>query len=292
MGSAVFLGLAAVDILYSVAGMPGENEKVVASRQEVLCGGPAANAAITYSFLGGKAAFVGALGRHPLAELMRQELETFGVEIHDLTASSDEIPSISSALISGATGSRTIISGHATRTPIPPARLDPAILNDAALLLVDGHHMDCAVAAAGEASRRQIPIVLDGGSWKPGMEKLLSGVSFAICSEQFQPPGVAGEKDVVSYLLNHGPHAAAITRGAEAIIWATRQDRGEITPQQIQAVDTLGAGDVFHGAFCRRLVDGSPFAEALEFASQVAAYSCCFLGTRSWMSAWARDHQK
>ncbi len=286
MNSAAFLGLATVDIVYEVDGIPVENEKAVAIRQDVLCGGPAANAAITCAFLGATVKFAGAVGRHLLTRVIHEEFRRFGVVLHDIDPESSETPSISSIFVNPKTGSRTIISGHATRVQVPASAFDAALLEDAALLMVDGHQMAYAIAAACAAKDRGITVVLDGGSWKERTEELLEQTTIAICSEAFRPPGTTTLTDVIEYLLGQGIAYAAITRGADSIIWASRTQSGEITIPECDAIDTLAAGDIFHGAFCRRCLDGATFVDALTYASNVASCSCRFFGPRAWMKAF------
>jgi sugar/nucleoside kinase (ribokinase family) len=287
LGPGAFIGLATVDVVYAVGSAPSENEKSIARRQEIF-GGPAANAAIIYAFLRGSATLVSAVGSHPLAEVIRRELEHFWVSLQDLTPTSTEIPPVSSILVSERTGARTVISGHAARKQVPAEAVDLGVLRNAAVLLVDGHQMDCGIRAAAQAKAQAIPVVFDGGSWKDGADKLLAQTQIAICSEQFRPPGTTSPSEVVAYLLDHGPEAVAITRGASPIIWATHRQTGELVPPGTSAVDTLGAGDIFHGAFCHRLVSGALFSDALAFAAEVAAYSCRFFGSRSWMNTWSQ----
>ena len=289
MNSAVFLGLATVDLVYEVERLPRENEKGVARRQEILCGGPAANAAITCAFLGAPVKFAGVIGRHALTSVIREEFARLGVALHDLSPEANEAPSISSIFVNPRTGSRTIVSGHATRQQVPACAFDRAVLEGAGLLMVDGHQMACAIAAAAEAKKKGIPAVLDGGSWKQGTEELLAQTEVAICAEAFRPPGTEALGHVIDYLLARGVRHAAVTRGADSILWASGSERGEVAVPSTNANDTLGAGDIFHGAFCRRMLAGAAFVDALAFAASVASYSCRFFGTRAWMQEW-HDH--
>ncbi len=191
MKSAVFLGLATVDVVYAVESMPRENEKIVATRQEVLCGGPATNAAIACAFLGGPAVLVSSVGTHPLARVIHEDLRHFGISLVDLSANSTEMPPMSSILVSES-GNRAVISAHSTRAQMAAGALNESILGNAAILMVDGHHMACAIRAATVAKTKGIPVVLDGGSWKDGTDELLSYTGIAICSEDFRSPGNIG----------------------------------------------------------------------------------------------------
>ena len=234
MARAVFVGITTVDLIYGLDGFPRENEKWVARSQEVHCGGPATNAAIAYAFLGGTATLVSAIGTHPLGSIIRYELKQFGISLQDLAPALTEIPSVSSLLVNSRNGTRTVVSGHATRTQIPAEALDGSVLDGAALLLVDGHHMACGIRAAAQAKARGIPVVLDAGSWKNSMEELLAHVQYAICSEGFTPPGITGERETIklsprarsaggrhhagsrSYHLGHARRSGAIDAAANA----------------------------------------------------------------------------
>jgi sugar/nucleoside kinase (ribokinase family) len=147
--------------------------------------------------------------------------------------------------------------------------------------------MPLCLAVAEGARARGIPVVLDGGSWKPGMDELLPNVDIAICSDDFRPPGCRESGDLFPFLAGQGIRRIAITRGEGTIRYTEGDGIREIAVPQVKAVDTLGAGDIFHGAFCYRFAQlECPFAEALQFAAKVASFSCQYHGTRSWMEEY------
>jgi sugar/nucleoside kinase (ribokinase family) len=111
-------------------------------------------------------------------------------------------------------------------------------------------------------------------------------VDVAICSAAFAPPGAgpdAGPDAVLDALLAAGVRHAAISRGAQTIVHADENRRGHIDVPQIPAVDTLGAGDILHGAFCHFYRVHRIFDVALTQAAAVAAESCRYFGPREWM---------
>lgn len=75
----------------------------------------------------------------------------------------------------------------------------------------------------------------------------------------------------------------AITRGEHPIIYRTPEGTGEMAIESVEVVDTLGAGDILHGAFCYYSAKGNTFVSALLQASRIATLSCQTFGTRSWM---------
>jgi sugar/nucleoside kinase (ribokinase family) len=76
----------------------------------------------------------------------------------------------------------------------------------------------------------------------------------------------------------------AITQGPGPIRWSEGDASGELLPPQAQAIDTLGAGDIFHGAFCHAFAGGQDFRASLEAAAAVASRSTESWGPRGWMA--------
>jgi len=282
--SGLFVGLAAVDVSYTVDEIPGRNQKISVKAQLVTPGGPATNAAATFAFLGGRTTLVTAVGTHPLASVIRDDLEHTSIRLHDMARGCREPPPISSIMVHRATGERTVVSANAAVFSPINAEFNRRWLTGVSIVLLDGQYMPLCIAAAKAARARGVPVVLDSGSWKPGMAKLLPLLDAAICSGDFRPPGCRSERDVFEFLAKRKILRAAITRGGSAIRFVENGKRGEIPVRRIRPVDTLGAGDIFHGAFCYYVSrPGQTFRSTLAAAARVATFSCRFAGTRSWM---------
>jgi len=284
----LFAGLCTLDIIQSVTRLPGANEKVTALRQTVAAGGPAANAAVTFAYLGGQATFITGLGVHPLAAGVRSDLRLAGVELIDTGAAITAPPPVSAILVTAGSGDRSVVSVNAAgRALRAPARLD-ALVSRAAVVLIDAHHAELALAAARAAQARRRLCILDAGSWRDGTQQLLPYLDVAVCSADFRPPGTAGSGETLDYLLAHGVSWAAVTDGAAPIAWAGPGVRSELPVPTVTAVDTLGAGDVLHGAFAHAIcgagqIDQAGFVAALRAGAEVAARACQSFGTRTWM---------
>jgi sugar/nucleoside kinase (ribokinase family) len=282
----VFIGLATVDLAYVVESIPPCNSKVSVSGQQIAAGGPATNAAITFAFLGGSSALLTAVGQHPLGAVIYSDLAAFSAAVYDMAADRQEAPPVSSILVVRESGERTVVSANANAFPALAFEVNPDWFHGVSIVLVDGHYMRMCVAAAQLAHSRGIPVVLDSGSWKDGMGTLLPYIDVAICSNDFRPPGCLDDRDALEYLVAQRIGRVAITRGAGSITYVNEGQRGEIPVEQIHAIDTLGAGDILHGAFCYWACDpGHSFPESLAFAAQVATFSCRHQGTRLWMRA-------
>jgi sugar/nucleoside kinase (ribokinase family) len=278
----VFIGLSTIDVVYSVAEFPAANRKVAARSQEVLIGGPATNAAIAFNRLGGKATLVAAVGRHPVSTLIRDEFKKFAVDCIDLNSELNEIPSISSVAVDDA-GRRNVVSANTARIRIPYPVINQKTLEKTKVVLVDGHAMQACLEWAKAAKELGRPVVLDAGSWKNGTEELLKSVHTVICSADFAAPGCVTESELVEYLQDRGVTNVAITHGEQPVRFFSDANSGEIPVPQVDVADTMGAGAVFHGAFCYYYATGKAFEEALECAAAVASESCRYRGTREWM---------
>lgn len=285
---ALFAGLATVDLIYTVDEVPRRNQKISVGGQQVSAGGPATNAAITFAFLGGRADLVTAAGSHPLAAVIRDDLRVRSVRLRDLASRCREAPPISSIMVHRGSGERTVVSANAAvLSQKLGSSFNPQWLRGASILLVDGHYMPLCIAAARAARDRGVQVLMDSGSWKDGMKQLLPFVDIAICSEDYRPPGCRGTTDVFGFLQAQNIRRIAITRGASPVRFIGHDRTGSIPVGKIEPKDTLGAGDIFHGAFCYYAASpGTTFREALTGAARVASFSCEFSGTRSWMQAW------
>jgi sugar/nucleoside kinase (ribokinase family) len=359
----VCCGLATLDVVQVVEALPGPDEKIVALDASVTFGGPVANAAATAVALGVPSRLVTALGASPLGALVRRALEVAGVEVLDLLEDdADAVPPVSTVLVTRSTGHRAVVSVNGTATgdvsASARARCDAALAG-ATALLVDGHHLGAAEVLAAEARRRALPVLLDGGSWKPGLERLLAHVEQAVVSADFRlpaelaarttqratppasaagpalgpppapspasgaapglapgaapgfapglapgaTPGPGSDADIDALLdavAALGPTAVARSSGGGAVrvrsvaelkpggdpyAFAVEVDRYAVVPPQVPAdevVDTLGAGDVLHGALAAALAQGEPFDTALTDAIRVASLSVRYPGALGW----------
>ncbi len=279
----LFVGLVTLDMIYLTAGVPQNNQKMVASDSMIHAGGPATNAAIAFSYLGNHATLLGAVGQHPLTALVYEELARYEVAIADLDPHRREPLPLSSIIVTEATGDRAVISINATQSQIWGDRLPLDSWEQFNIVLIDGHQMSVSQQIAQISHAQTVPIVLDGGSWKPGFETLLPFVDYAICSSNFYPPNCHNASEVFTYLAHLGIPHIAITNGEKPIQYLSQGIQAAVEVPQVKSVDTLGAGDIFHGAFCHYILQ-QPFPQALASAAKIASRACEVFGTRHWMN--------
>jgi sugar/nucleoside kinase (ribokinase family) len=287
---ALFVGLCTLDIIQSVDHVPGSNDKITALRQTIAAGGPATNAAVTYAYLGGISTLLTSVGKHPLASPIRADLAQARVNLTDLNSRSEEPPSLSSVLVTAGSGERAVVSVNASHQNFSTPDYLHQLVEGCALVEVDGHHPGVAEAALRIARENGKLTVLDGGSWKRGTGRLLADCDVVVCSSNFHPPGTDTPGQVLAFLHEHGVKWSAITNGSNPVIWRDGSEVHLLEVPSVNVVDTLAAGDVFHGALAWMLAaqahtDGGSFHQALAFAAYVAAASCQHFGSREWMKS-------
>lgn len=278
----LFVGLVTLDLAYLTPGPPSHNQKIVASDYAMAAGGPATNAAVAFSYLGNQTTLLAVVGAHSMASLIRTELMSHSVAIADLNPTGSEPLPVSSIIVTEGTGERAIVSLNAVKTQVRKELVRPDILHGVDIVLVDGHQMVVGQEVVKLARSKNISVVIDGGSWKPGFERILPWVDYAICSANFYPPGCQSLEEVIAYLSEIGVQHIAITHGQNPIQYSSVGKTGWLEVPQTQVVDTTGAGDIFHGAFCHYVLQ-EDFVSALAQAANLASYSCQFFGTRRWL---------
>ncbi len=286
----LFIGLTTLDCIYQADRPPAANEKVVALKSLMVAGGPATNAAVAFAQLGRKnqAVLSSVLGEHPLSTLLREDLQGQGVMLADLAVSRLEPPPVSSIVVSAESGERAVISRNAADMQISTDQLSENILDGVDIVLVDGHQMMVSAQVAQWAKAKQIPVIVDAGSWKPNFETVLASADVVVASANFSPPDCetldrSDGAAAFEYLRSQGVSKIAITQGADPVLYfdAEGEKAGCVEVPQVRAVDTLGAGDIFHGAFCHFFL-AHTFEATLMKASRTASFACQHWGTRDW----------
>ncbi len=278
-GEVATVGLTTVDLTYLVPAELQPTVKTVATTMRLDVGGPAANAARTAALLGSRATLYTVLGAGLFAECARDMLDAEAVEVRDHTpvATDWELP-VSTAIVDPR-GHRTVVSMNAQGAPPPSTVTIPR--GEPLVVLADGHHLELTLALTVAAPTAVV--VWDAGSWKPGLERLLPAVDIVIASADLVVPAEFQRQfDSIAY--------RARTDGAHPVQLVHDGRQVRIPVPQVSVVDTLGAGDVLHGAFAHHLatrlaqsqLSFASVRSALTDAVQVAATSCQWVGVTGW----------
>lgn len=282
-GGVTCLGLTVLDVVQWIERPPVWGHKSRSSAAEVVVGGPAANAAICAAHLLGSANLVTGVGNGAAARLVRDELERYGVRVIDLAPPGWELP-VAACLVDRQ-GERTVVSPGALATDwalSPEAR---QVVANSSVVLVDGHHPVAAGQGLQVARESGVGTVLDAGSakahtwsWHPLLDVVAGSVDYA--------EGLGtGTEATIEAVLAAGARSVVMTDGPGDIVWSTGEGRLQrCRPPQVVAVDSLGAGDAFHGALVAALAAGRELGEAVGFAAEVGSVRVSHRGARQWLS--------
>jgi len=260
------VGLCTKDIIYYINEYPCHNHKSKTEDFATYIGGPAANAAITYAALGGDATLATCLGNSAESLAIIEQLRGYGVSVLNYS-DYDTLPDMASIFVTE-DGKRTIVSGQ---HPFEVNR--DYDLTDYDFALFDCNQQEISVDILQKLEGKTV--VLDAGSIKPNIELFLRRADIVISSEDFMD-----ERGNNIFAMGCRAKHKAVTRGECPILYNGK----EIPVENVNAVDTLGAGDIFHGAFCyAHFVEGKKCEEALRFAAKIASESVKYRGPRAWM---------
>lgn len=276
------VGIAVMDRIYYVEGLPTEGGKYVAKRYTEVGGGPAATAAVAAARLGAQVDFIGRVGDDDTGNSLLAELESQGVNTR-YTRRYAGAKSSQSAIMVDAQGERIIVN-----YPSPDLLPDADWLNEIDfsqwdVVLADVRWHEGARQAFALARQAGVMTVLDGDVTPQDISELVALSDHAAFSE----PGLArltGINDSVAGLkqaqtLTNGH--VYVTRGSEGCDWIKNNTLQHQSGFKVDVVDTTGAGDVFHGALAFSLAGGDAPEEAVRFASGVAALKCTRPGGRA-----------
>ena len=261
----LFVGLGGIDMVYFVDHMPPANEKIKTSNYKITVGGPALNAAIACAKLGGSATLVTGIGNSPLSTVIKNECEKWGIQYVDIMPER-EMPNVSFVAVDMVNSYRTIVSGQKETSFM--RKLSSDFFESFDYCLYDCNLPSYTKSLIRQLSAHNIPLVLDCGSWKDNILYALNYADVAISSEKFASP----ESNDIFVLKNDSQiKCVAQTRGGDNILFSDELEKGEIEVAKLDNVNTLGAGDVLHGAFCHYFFDcKEDFKFALSHASEFA----------------------
>lgn len=244
-------------------------------------GGPVATALVSLSRLGVRTEFSGVVSDDDAGSLIIKGLKDEGVGVKGLKVRKGGASQTAFIVVNGRTGSRTILWKRPTVLPLEPSEVNGAFLKGADFLLLDGLMKDASLKAAKLARRLNIPVMLDAGKVRDGMLVLARLSDYIVASEEFGRGLKLKPKEALAYLASSNPRAVTMTLGRKgSVTW----HEGRISSQKafkVKAVDTTGAGDVFHGGYIYGLLQGWGIEKTVEFASAFAALKCRKPGGRT-----------
>src|SRR5579872_194612 len=279
----VGVGLNATDTLLLVPHFPAYAGKAPFTEEIVSPGGQVASAMVTCASLGLKTKYIGTVGDDERGRIQLESLQGSGIDLEHVQIRPGCANQSAYIIIDRATGERTVLWRRDDCLRITPAEITPEQITCARLLHIDGHDTAAVEHAARLARAAGIPVTVDVDTIYHGFDRVLPHVDYLIASSEF-PIQWTNESDPFRALemirKEYKMRVAAMTLGAHGSL-ALEDGKFVYSPAfVVNCVDTTGAGDVFHGAFCYAVLEGMPMREALDFSNAMAALNCTALGAR------------
>lgn len=277
-------GIAVEDFLFKVDTFPAPGTKMRASDLVATTGGCAANAAVAVARLGGRARFCGPVGTDDASRRFLDALAKTGVDPSGVLAVEGGSISVSGIFIDRA-GEKMVATLHGRG-------LDGATPPDAAalvagidLLLVDNRFPAFVTPICRAAAARGIPVVLDVDKATRIDDPLFETASHLIFSSEALA-ATMGTTDLGAALMRAAAQMSAaqvrgflaVTNGPDDVLWLDRGALKRLPVFKVEAIDTLGAGDSFHGGFALALAEGKDEITAMRFGAAAAALKCTRFG--------------
>ena len=289
MAQIVGIGANVKDTLFQLETYPTQDTKQAAKAVKEAGGGPCGTGLVAAAKLGADCAYIGNCSDDSTGDFLRADFEKYGVSTKYMRPVANTTGFCSCIWLADDEASRTCVFHRGT---VPPTRLDEtmkAAIAEAQLLMVDGNDLEAAVAGATWARQQGTTVLYDAGGLYPHVERLLAVTDLLIPSEEFAlgHTGKATAEEAAKELYaRYSPKVVAITRGKKGGILYDGKQLQTYAAFPVDAVDTNGSGDVFHGAFAAAYIRGMDYSQCCRFASAVAALKCKKVGARAAVPTW------
>jgi sulfofructose kinase len=289
----VGVGLNATDTLILTPHFPAYAGKVAFDREILSPGGQVASAMVTCARLGLRVKYIGTIGDDERGRVQMESLQASGINLDDVQVRQNCPNQTAYIVIDESTGERTVFWARPGCLRLDPAEIREEMITGARLLHIDGHDTPAVERAATLARNHSIPVVVDVDTIYHGFDRVLSRVDYLVASSEF-PVQWTNERDPFKALEliqnEYGMRVAAMTLGAHGSL-ARVNDRFVYSPAfVVNCVDTTGAGDIFHGAFCYSVLQGLDMQQTLDFSNAMAALNCMALGARGGIRSMEEAH--
>ena len=290
----VGVGLNATDTLLVVSHFPAYGGKVPFTHEILSPGGQVASAMVACAKLGLRAKYIGTLGDDERGRVQMESLAGSGVDLTHVQQRVNCPNQSAYIIIDQSTGERTVLWNRPECLAITPEEITEDQITCARLLHIDGHDTPAVAHAARLARAAGIPVTIDVDTIYPGFEDVLPNVDYLVASSEFPARWTRIEdpfKALAKLQKDFGMKVAAMTLGAHGALARVAGEYIYAPAFVINCVDTTGAGDVFHGAFCYAVLQDMPIDKALEFSNAMAALNCLSIGARGHIGNLEEVHR-
>ncbi|MCP5515056.1 MAG: carbohydrate kinase family protein [Spirochaetales bacterium] len=281
MDQVLCIGNTSYDITAYFEKYPEENFKYMTQDFNECTGGPAANASCLLSKWGLKSSFIGVTGDDIYGQLIEKELTDSGVDCSSMIKRKGIKTPLSIIIVNLENGSRTLVNRNTLEQTGGQAAEGLKKYNPS-VLLFDGYELETALKSMEMFPEAKT--ILDAGSLRKETECLAAKVDYLVCSERFacSVSGIKNIKERSAYsrafnaLKGLNKNTIVITMGEDGMVFEKPGLNSEITRLDafmVKALDTTGAGDIYHGAFAWCLVQGYELEKTIVFSAAASALS-------------------
>ena len=279
----VGIGACVMDTLLTVPNYPDEDTKMQAVSSKTAGGGPCATGLVAASKLGISSGFIGNLSDDNSGKFLLEDFQKYNVDTKNITVKNGYRSFASVIWLGKNKATRTCVYDRGNLPELDIDEEKAEAIKNADILMVDGNELKGAIKGAKIAKESNTKVLYDCGGLYEGVEELLKLTDIMIPSEEFalkhthsEDVSVAAKKLMEKY----NPQVVVITCGKEGGLYYDGNKMFFYPAFKVQAVDTNGSGDVFHGAFAAGVVHGYDYKQCCYFASATSAIKCLGVGAR------------
>ncbi len=279
-----------VDLAVNVDVFPKPNGGTGINAMSWQGGGKVASGMVAAARLGAKCAMLGAVGSDDYGKFCIRDFERHGIDVTGMKVREGETTSLSIVLSDRETSGRSIVYRHGSAAPPSWEEMDGQILEECQWFFIS-HVTHVAMAAAKKAKQAGAKIIVDADSYSTEMMENIGMIDAFIASEFFYKVLFRGREE--NYEANcrevweMGPPIVIFTLGAKGCVGYSREEGFFQMPSfPVEVQDTVGAGDVFHGAYAVGLLRGLSPKEAARLATGVSCIKCTRIGGRAGIPDW------
>ncbi len=278
----VGMGLNSVDFIGVVPEFPTINSKKQLLRFSKQGGGQVATAMVALSRWGVRTKYIGKVGEDDLGSFSLDSIRQEGVDVSSVIIEPNATNQFAMIIVDAISGERTILWDRDQQLMYREGELRREDICSGKFLHLDGHDIQAAIQCARWAKEEGIPTVIDMDKVESLTSELVREIDFVITSSRFPTlmTGISDREKALIELQKQTSGFLCATLGHEGVMALVDGEILHIEGVKVKAVDTTGAGDVFHAGFIYGLLQNWEVIEIVRFANAVAALKCRDLGGR------------
>jgi sulfofructose kinase len=284
------IGRSCLDYIAVVNQFPDENQKLPLEFRLTEGGGQGGTSSCCIARLGGRVAYVGKLGDDDEGRFCLKRLENFGVTMEFIEIVNGGKTPVAYVFITAGSGARSIIY---ERNTLPKIKMDAPLkrlITQTGVALLDPE-VTYLGGQLKKVAGGKVNVIYDSERWREGIEDIMNTADYFIPSSEFLEADELQFRDIsfnqrILKLKNMVTGKLIVTRGEKGAYYIADDTLYHVAAPEINAVDTVGAGDNFHAAFALALSKGFDLHQTVKFSVAVASLSCEQYGGRKGVPTW------